>query len=59
MLEIIRNIFAKFEKKTVLVQLYQHIYVYINHENDKLNLKRNINKCKNENLLNRVVIAST
>ena len=31
------------------MQLHQYIYVYQNHEENKFNMKRNINKCKNEN----------
>ena len=46
-------------RETESIQLYQRIYVYKKMKNDKFNLKRNINKCKNENLLNHVVITST
>ena len=41
------------------MQFYEHIHAYKTMKNEKFNLKRNINKWKNENLLNCVVIPST
>ena len=41
------------------MQLYQFIKVYKIMKNDKFNINININKYKNENLLNRVVTPST
>ena len=41
------------------MQLYQNIYAYKIMKNDNFNLKRNISKCKNENLINCVVFPST
>ena len=54
-----RDLFEKFEKKRVKYN-YVNIFMYIkNHENDKFDLKININEYKNDNLLNSVVIPST
>ena len=53
-----RDFFATIGE-TESMELYEHIYVYKTMKNDEFNLKRNINKYKNDNLLNCVVITST